>query len=123
MATVSAAKKSIDVTLICPDADPRTFTLPEGATLGDLFRTAGAASLSPSLLIDGRPIEDVTILDSGMTITIEARDGARRPNGSWQSTVGMFSHPEFLREVIAEGRAIREQDREAARNEAQQDDR
>jgi hypothetical protein len=123
MATVSAAKRSIDVTLIRPDADPRTFTLPEGATLADLLRAAGAASRGPSLLIDGRPIEDVTILDSGMTITIEAEDGARRSNGSWQSTVGMFSHPEFLREVIAEGRAIREQDREAARSEAQQDDR
>jgi hypothetical protein len=123
MATVSAENRSIDVTLIRPDADPTIFTLPEGATLVDLLRAAGAASCSPSLLIDGRPIEDVTILDSGMTITIEPEDGSRRSDGSWRSTVGMFSHPEFLRDVIAEGRAIREQDREAARNAAQQDDR
>jgi hypothetical protein len=122
MATVSAEKRSIEVTLLRPDSGSRTFTLAEGATLGDLLREAGAAVRSSNLLIDGRPIEEAVILKSGMTITINAEDCSGPSNGSWQATVGMFKNPAFLREVIAEGRAIREADREAARNQAEQDD-
>jgi hypothetical protein len=44
--------------------------------------------------------------------------GARRPTRSWRRTVGMFdANPEFMRQVIAEGQAIREAERQAA-NEA-----
>jgi hypothetical protein len=122
MATVSTAKRSIEVTVLRPDAGPQTFTMAEGATLGDLLREAGAAIRSPNLLIDGRPIEDVIVLKSGMTIAIDALVPLAPPNGSWQATAGTFSHPEFWREVVAEGRAIREAEREAARNQPEQDD-
>jgi len=123
MATVSTAKRSIEVTLLRPNVEARTFTLPEGATLADLLREAGAAVPGPIVLIDGRPIEDLTVLQSGMTITIETEGGPGRFNESWRATIGTFSNPAFLREVIAEGRAIREADREVARSQAEQDDR
>jgi hypothetical protein len=123
MATVSTAKRSIEVTLIRPGADSQTLTLAEGATLGDVLREAGAAIRNHGLLIDGRPVEDVLVMKTGMTITIGADGAPVPPNGSWQATVGAFSHPDFWREVVAEGRAIREADRESARNQAEQDDR
>jgi hypothetical protein len=122
MATVSTAKRTIDVLLIRPDVDSQTFTMAEGATLGDLLREAGAAIQSPSMLIDGHPIEEAVILRSGMTIAINAEKPSVPPKGSWQATSGMFKNRSFLREVIAEGRAIREADREAARNQTEQDD-
>jgi len=39
------------------------------------------------------------------------------PPKDWRSVAGMFSGSEFMKQVDAEGRAIREQDREAARRE------
>lgn len=124
MAAVSAAKRSIAVTLRRPDGPAQILDLPEGATLADLIREGGVAIRNPELLrIDGRRIDEFTTLQPGMTITIEAAEVAEPSDGSWRTTVGMFSHPDFLREVIAEGRAIREADREAARDESGQDDR
>jgi hypothetical protein len=122
MATVSTAKRSIEVTLFRPDREAQTFTSPEGATLADLLREAGSAIRSPNVQIDGRPIEQVMTLESGMNITIDPEASSGQSNGSWRATVGTFSNPDFLREVIAEGRAIREADREAARNQTEQDD-
>lgn len=40
-----------------------------------------------------------------------------RPKNAWRSMVGMFDQdPEFMRQVIAEGQAIRDAERAAARN-------
>jgi hypothetical protein len=118
MATVSTAQRSIEVTLLRPDAGPQIFTLAEGATLGDLLREAGAAIRSPNLLIDGRPMEEVLILQSGMTITIVPEPPQTPRKRTWRDTVGMFADDPTFEEAIAEGRAIREADRRAAREEA-----
>lgn len=123
MATVSTEKRTIEVKLIRPDEGPQTVTLPEGSTLADLIRDVGAGNRGTIVQIDGRPIEESTILQPGMTVTVDVEEASEPSNGSWRATVGRFSHPDFLREVIAEGRAIREADREAAREEAEKDDR
>src|SRR5947209_15250494 len=122
MSTVSTATRCAEVTLLRPDGDPQTFSLPEGATLADLLREAGAAIHSPNVLIDGRPIEEVMVLKSGMMITILPEPPQAPPEKDWRSTVGMFQDTPAFRAMIAEGRAIREADREAARKQAEQDD-
>ena len=116
VAISSNSEAQENLVLIRSDADSQTYTLPEGATLGDLLREAGVAIRSPNLLIDGRPIEDAMTLESGMTVTINSEDNSKLSNGSWRATVGKFSNPAILREIVAEGRAIREAEREAARN-------
>jgi hypothetical protein len=122
MATVSAEKRTIDVTLIRPDADSQTFTLPEGATLGDLLREAGAPIRPPRFLINGDPIEDAMILRSGMAISLIPEPPEAGEKRSWLEAVGMFAVDPTFEEAVAEGRAIREADRRAAREEAEQED-
>ena len=41
--------------------------------------------------------------------------GGAPAEGDWRSVVGMFDGSEFMPQVLAEGRAIREADRQAAR--------
>ena len=48
---------------------------------------------------------------------LHVKPGVIPPTMDWQSVVGMFSGSEFMKQVNAEGHAIREQDREAARQE------
>ncbi len=122
MATVSAEQRSIEVTLIRPDAGSQAFTLAEGATLGDLLREAGAPIRRPGLLIDGDPIEDAMILRSGMTITLIPEPSEQGHKRSWLEAVGMFADDPTFEEAVAEGRAMREADRRAAREAADQED-
>ncbi|MGP0064326.1 MAG: hypothetical protein ACLQGP_12090 [Isosphaeraceae bacterium] len=124
MSSATTAKPYTEVTLLRPDEAPQTFTLPEGATLADLLRAAGAAVRSPNMLIDGRPIEDMVILKTGMMITIVPEPPQVPPEKDWRRTVGMFQDTPFFRAMIAEGRAIREADREAtlAELDAEQED-
>ncbi len=111
MSSVTTAKQYTEVTLFRPDEGPQSFTLPEGATLGDLFRAAGAAVRSPNVFVDGRPIEDSVIMKTGMMITIIPEPSQGPPERDWRSTVGMFQDTPAFRSMIAEGRAIREADR------------
>jgi hypothetical protein len=48
---------------------------------------------------------------------LHVKPGETPPAKDWSSVVGMFSGSEFMKQVNAEGRAIREQDREEARRE------
>jgi len=70
MTMASTAKRGVEVTLLRPDLGSQTFTLPEGATLADLLREAGGGTQAKNILIDGRPLEEVLILNSGMAVTV-----------------------------------------------------
>jgi hypothetical protein len=122
MATVSAAKRSIEVTLVRPEGEASTFTLPEGATLGDLLRAAGATIRSPNVRIEGRPIEDMTILKAGMTIVIMPEPAHAPGRRTWLDTVGMFEDDADFQAMVDAGKAYREADRRAALEEGDRED-
>jgi hypothetical protein len=124
MSSATTAKQFTEVTLLRPDEAPQSYTLPEGATLAALLRAAGAAVRSSNMLIDGRPIEDTVILRTGMMITIVPEPPQGPPEKDWRRTVGTFQDTPSFRAMIAEGRAIREADREAtlAELDAEQED-
>lgn len=122
MATVSTAKRDIEVTLLRPDVGSQTFILSEGATLGDLLRKAGAAVRDPGILIDGRPLDEVMLMESGMTITIVPETPEIPGKRAWRDTVGMFADDPDFEAMVEAGRAIREADRRAAREEADRED-
>lgn len=122
MGTALTAKQCVQVTLLRPDVGQQIFKLAEGATLADLLRESGAAISSPNVLIDGYSIEDVLPLKSGMVITIVPQTSQTPSNGSWRETIGMFQDTPAFRAMIAEGRAIREADRAAAREAARLED-
>jgi len=113
MSTVSTAERCTEVTLHRPDGGSQTVTLPDGATLADLLREAGVAIRSPNILIDGRPIEEVLVVKSGMMISIVPEPPQAPPEKDWRRTVGMFANDPTFEEFKAECRAIREADRRA----------
>ncbi len=115
MGKASTKKRGMEVSLVRPIEGTRTFALPQGATLGDLFREAGTSLDGAKVLVDGRPIEDVYTLKSGTTITILPAPS----NGSWRDSVGTVQDTAAFREMIAAGREIREAEREAARSQAE----
>jgi hypothetical protein len=120
MRTALTAKQGVEVILVRPGVGPQTFVLHEGATLADLLRDAGTGISSPNALIDGRPVEDVLNLKSGMIITVLPEPSQAPSNESWRETVGTVHDTPFFREMIAAGRAIREAEREAVRLEDEQ---
>ncbi len=118
MAPVSTAKRTIGVTLYRPGTEMQTFTLPEGATLADLLREAGVEARDSGLLIDGRSIEALMTLRPGMRVTILPEPIGAGGIRSWRDTIGMFADDPDFEEMVQAGRAIREADRQAAREEA-----
>ena len=81
MSSATTAKQYTEVTLLRPEEGPQTFTLPEGATLADLLREAGADVRSPNMLIDGRPIEEVRALE----VRHDDRDRPRAASGALEA--------------------------------------
>jgi hypothetical protein len=121
MATAATEKRTIEVKLYRTGQDLRTYTLPEGATLADLMREADTAYRTSNLIVDGHHLESAIVLKSGMLITVLPEPPGARVR-SWRDTVGMFADDPTFEEAVAAGRAIREADRQAAREEAARED-
>jgi hypothetical protein len=100
MTTMSAKPSTAErngVTLIRTGVEREDFPLPEGATLGDLLRAAKVDPENQKILIDGKPMEDVLVLQPGTTITIVPRPKKESSPGSWREGIGMFQgDPVFL---------------------------
>src|SRR3954462_10635081 len=97
MSTKPSTAEKNGVTLIRPGVEKEEFTLPEGATLGDLLRRAKVDQENQEILIDGRSAEDLLILQPGTTITIVPRPKKEPSPGSWREGIGMFhGDPAFL---------------------------
>jgi hypothetical protein len=122
MATVSTEKGTIEVRLLRTGEDLRTYTLPAGATLADLMREANTTYRSSNLLVDGHYLESAIVLESGMLITIMPDPAGTPRIRSWLDTVGMFADDADFEEMVEAGRAIREADRQSAREQAAGED-
>jgi hypothetical protein len=59
--------------------------------------------------------ERVTALEQKVAELASQQNPAPRRKKDWRSTVGMFADDPIMDEIIEEGRKIREQDREQAR--------
>jgi hypothetical protein len=109
------------VTLIRERVGREDYTLPEGATLADLLRAAGAGDAPHVITIDGRSIEEFLVLRPGMVVTLTPVLSKAVTRDSWRETVGMFKDDPHFQEMVDAGRAYRESLREAAR-EAEDDE-
>jgi len=123
MSIASTANRGVEVTLLRPDLGSQTFSLPEGATLADLLREAGGGIQAKNILIDGRPLEEFLILNSGMAITVIPEPLAGPGKRSWLDTVGIFADDPTFEEAVAAGRAYREADRQATLEQLDREDR
>jgi hypothetical protein len=113
MSTASTANGVMEVRLLRPDQGSETFTLPEGATLADLLREAGGGIQAGNILIDGRPLEEVLILNSAMAITVVPEPPPSPAKGARQATPGRFVHAPTFEERVATARANREAELQA----------
>jgi hypothetical protein len=86
--------------------------LPEGATLADLLRAARIEKDGHEILIDGRPIEEVLVLQPGMVVTLAPAPKEENSKPFWWDTVGMFRNDPTFPEFIERVNARRNQERE-----------
>ena len=110
MGRTSTAKRSIKFTQFTPGLGPRLFSRTEGATVADLLREAGEPITGVSVLTDGKPIEEVTALKSGMIVCLAPTPPTSSGKRSWRDSVGTVQDTPEFQEMIAAGRAIREAD-------------
>jgi hypothetical protein len=120
MKTEPPTTKTNEFTLVRPGVGAETFVLPEGATLADLLSRAQASTDNQMVFLNDKPLEESVILEPGMVVTLSPSPRNARANGSWRGTVGMFRDDAAFNEMVAAGRAIREAEREAAREDAGQ---
>ena len=113
MSTASTIKRDTEITLLRPDLGSQTIALPEGATLADLMREAGGEIQAKNILIDGRPLDEVVILSSGMAITVVPEPPPSPAKRSWRDTVAWFADDPDFQAMVDAGRAYREADRQA----------
>jgi hypothetical protein len=122
MSIASTVNGVMEVTLLRPDLGSQTFTLPDGATLADLLREAGGGIQAKNILIDGRPLEEVLILNSGMAITVVPEPPPSPAKRSWRDTVGWFADDPDFQAMVDAGRAYREADRQATLEQLDRED-
>jgi hypothetical protein len=118
MGTKPAATETEGVVLLRMGVGKQEFLLPEGATLADLLRDAGVDPDAQEIMVDGRRLEEVLVLQPGTIVTMMPRAKGTGREGSWRDTIGMFRGDPAFAEIVEAGRAIREAEREAARLEA-----
>ena len=122
MSAKPATAERNGVTLIRDGAGREEYTLPEGATLADLLREAGAADTPQVTTINGRSIEEFLVLQAGMVVNITRVIRKAVTKDSWRETFGMFKDDPHFQEMVDEGRAYREALREDELKEDQDDD-
>ena len=118
MDTKAATAETEGVVLLRLGVGKQEFALPAGATLADLLREAGITPDDQEIMIDGRRLEETLVLHPGTIVTVMPRPQEISRPRSWRDTVGMFRGDPVFAEIVAAGRAIREAEREAARQEA-----
>lgn len=106
--------EKIGVILIRMGIGREEVVLPEGATLADLLREARIEKDGQEILIDGRPIEDLLVLQPGMIVTLAPGKKDDKSKPSWWDSVGMFRDDPTFPEFIERVKARRDQERAGA---------
>jgi sulfur carrier protein ThiS len=112
MSAKPSTAEKIGVTLIRLGAGSEKHALPEGATLADLLREAGAQAEGQTILINGKPLEEFIPLQAGITVTLVPR--AKNPgfDERWRESIGMFKDDPGFREMIEAVEASREAEKD-----------
>jgi sulfur carrier protein ThiS len=112
MSMKAATTKKLEVTLIRQGVGREEFCLSEGTTLAELLQKAEAQREGQVIYIDGKPLEEQFILQSGMIITVVSPKENAALDDRWRETIGMFhGDPEF-RELVDAVEAAREAEKD-----------
>jgi hypothetical protein len=88
--------------------------LPEGSTVADLLREAGAGMEDQEIHIDGRTLAESLVLQPGMIVSVVQRPKSARSGGSWRDAIGMFRDDPGFQEFINRVQASRDAEREGS---------
>lgn len=104
----------LGVTVLRLGLGKEEYALPEGSTLADLLRKAGESLDCHDVMIDGRPLADQILLQSGMIVSIVPKSNGSVATAPWRETIGMFrddpAFEEMMRDVEAARRAEPEEE-------------
>jgi hypothetical protein len=114
-ATMSAKPATAEknaVSLIRMGVGREEHVWPEGATLADLLRAARIEKDGQVILIDGRSIDEVLVLQPGMIVPLSQARKEEISKSFWWDSDGMFRNdptfPEFIERVNARRNRERE---------------
>ena len=88
--------------------------LSEGATLADLLRITGLNARDCEILVDGRPIEDCSMLQTGMIVSVGARLKQAVVNPSWRDSIGDFHNDPAFEDMMERVKAEREAEKQTS---------
>jgi sulfur carrier protein ThiS len=112
MSTKPTTAEKIGVTLIHLGVGSEEYALPGGATLADLLREAQGLTNGQTVLINGKPLEEVIALQPGMTVTLIPKIESASLDNRWQESIGMFRDDPVFREMIEAVEASREAEKD-----------
>lgn len=105
---------SLSVTVLRLGLGKEVYVLPEGSTLADLLRKAGESLDRQDVMIDGRPLAERIVLQSGMIVSVVPKSNGTVAAAPWRETIGMFrddpAFEEMMRDVEAARNAERDQE-------------
>ena len=107
MGAIPETTTKTNVTLLRLGEGKEVIELSEGATLADLLRITGLNARDCEILVDGRPLEDCSMLQTGMIVSVGIAPGSERGRRTWRDTVGMFRDDPLLDQASEEGRNYR----------------
>jgi hypothetical protein len=96
-ASKSKAKGSVtagstnDVVLLRVGEGRQEHRLPEGATLADLLRAAGAGAGAREMYVDGKPLEESVVPRPGPIVAVVPGPNAGAAMGDWSGVAGAFA--------------------------------
>jgi hypothetical protein len=95
--SASAAKSTrTRLTLLRLGVGKEEIELPEEATLADLLRVSAANLNTHEVLIDGKPLEELFAMRSGMIVSLAPRAKVPPAESQWPRSVGAFrDNPDF----------------------------
>jgi hypothetical protein len=95
-----------------PGVDARECLVPPGSTVGDLLREAGACVHDQTVVIGPHAVEESHVLEPEAIVYLVPRVRNPSANGTWRDLVGAFRGDPIFREIVEEGRAIRDAERD-----------
>jgi hypothetical protein len=117
MSAKTTAAEETKVVLLHLGVGKQEFALPSDATLSDLLREAQVELSEYDAMVDGRNPEECLVLGPDTIVSLVPRPRGGKPSESWRETIGMFRDDPVFQEMVDAGKAHRDAERQAARNE------
>src|SRR5438270_6533327 len=105
-------RKVTKVTLLRPGVGTQLVILPEGSTLADFLREAGAGTSHSMVLVDSKRLEELVIPKAGTVITLVPAPKNAASSESWRELMGDFHDDPAFEEMMQAVEGARDAEKE-----------